>query len=192
MRTFLLRGRIVIVASLALIPWLSALPTRAADQSMGAGTPSQELPQAISGAQSSIPSGAPVVGIAPGQATWVDDIATALGSYFKENYPTQDFAPYVTKLTLVQNALDRGDRRTVQVEMGAFLKLLANRSHGISEGAADELVNFTRMVMPVREYGIFFPRSWPEEYEATVHGPGLSSKEMYSRPSGHPLIPSPP
>jgi len=180
MRTVLFRGRTVIVASLALILWLPALPpTQAADQSLalGAGTSSQERPQAISDARSLIPSGAPVVGIAvgiaPGQATWVNDIANALGFYFKENYPTDDFTPYVKKLTLAQNALDRGDRRTVQVEMGAFLKLLANRSYGISEGAADELTNFARMVMPVQEDGIFFPRSRPEEDETPVLGPGF-------------------
>src|SRR5437763_1850499 len=85
------------------------------------------------------------------RCTWVDDIANALGSYFKANYPTYDFAPYLKKITLVREALGRGDRRTVKVEMGAFFKLLTNRGHGISECAADELTNFARMVMPVQE-----------------------------------------
>lgn len=87
----------------------------------------------------------------------------ALRSYFKANYPTSDFTSYLKKLTLVRDAVDRRDRRTVEVKMGVFFTMLTNRSHGISEGAADEVANFARMVMPVQEFGIFFPRSGPEQ-----------------------------
>jgi hypothetical protein len=51
----------------------------------------------------------------------------------------------------------------VEVEMGAFFTMLTNRSQGISEGAADEVANFARAVMPVQEYGIFFPNG-PVQY----------------------------
>ena len=155
MRTYLFIRRTVLAASLTLIPWVPALSTHAADQSQGVITPSQEIPKTI--------RDAPVVGVAPAQATWVDDIMNALRSYFRANYPTSDFTSYLKKLTLVRDAVDRGDRRTVEVEMGAFFTMLTNRSHGISKGAADEVANFARIVMPVQEYGIFFPRSGPEQ-----------------------------
>jgi len=154
--------RILVLTSLALIPWLPVVLTHAAELSPGGPIPE------FMGMQSSSDHNASTTVVAPAQATWVDDIANALGAYFKANYPTDDFAPYLRKLTLVQDALGRGDRRTVKVEMGAFFTWLTNRSHGISADAADELTNFARMVMPVQEYGIFFPRSGPEEYGTTV------------------------
>jgi hypothetical protein len=191
MRTYLFIRRTVLVASLMLIPWVPAMSTYAADPSQGVGTPSQEIPKTIRDAQPSFPSDAPVVGVAPAQATWVDDIMNALGSYFKANYPTFDFSSYVKKLALVRNAVDRGDRRTVKVEMGAFFTMLTNRNHGISKGAADEVANFARIVMPVQEYGIFFPRSGPEQYGTTVpRSWSEQSKEIYSAPSDRPRIPS--
>ena len=159
MRTYLFIRRTVILTSLALIPWVPALLAHAAELSPGGGIPE------IMAVQPSMQRDAPVVvGVAPMQATWVDDIMNALGSYFKANYPTSDFTSYLKKLTLVRDAVDRGDRRTVAVEMGAFFTMLSNRSYGISKGAADEVANFARTVMPVQEYGIFFPRSGPEQY----------------------------
>lgn len=155
MRTYLFIRRTVLAASLMLIPWVPLLSAQAAGQPAG-------IPE-IMEAQPSFPSDAPVVGVAPAQATWVDDIMNALGSYFKANYPTSDFTSYLKKLTLVRDAVDRRDRRAVEVEMGAFFTMLTNRSHGISKGAADEVANFARIVMPVQEYGIFFPRSGPEQ-----------------------------
>ncbi len=162
MRTYLFIGRTVLATSLALIPWIPGLSTQAADQP--AGNPE------IMGAQPSIRYDAPVLKLAPAQATWawVDDIADALGSYFKANYPQDDFAPYLKKLSLIQDGLGRGDRRTVKLETGAFFTMLTNRGHGISEGAAEELTNFAKMVMTVQEYGIVFPRSGPEQYGTTL------------------------
>ena len=156
MRTYLFIRRTVLAASLTLIPWVPLLSTPAAGQPAG-------IPE-IMEAQPSIHQDAPVLGLAPVQATWVDDIMNALRSYFRANYPTSDFTSYLKKLTLVRDAVDRGDRRTVGVEMGAFFTMLTNRSHCISKGAADEVANFARIVMPVQEYGIFFPRSGPEQY----------------------------
>jgi hypothetical protein len=101
----------------------------------------------------------------------VDDIANALGPYFKAHYPTSDFTSYLKKLTLIRDAEERGDRRTVEVEMGAFSTMLTNRSQDISEGAADEVANLARAMMPVQEYGIFFPTG-PAQY-----GTSASSSE---------------
>jgi hypothetical protein len=157
MRPFLFIGRIVILTSLALICWLPALSTQAADHLPGAGIPE------FMGAQPASVHNAPTTVVVPARATWVDDIANALDSYFKAYYPTSDFTSYLKKLTLVRDAEDRGDRRTVEVEMGAFFTMLTNRSQGISKGAADEVANFARAVMPVQEYGIFFPNG-PVQY----------------------------
>jgi hypothetical protein len=107
----------------------------------------------------STPGGTPPVGSGRDPLNWVDDIITALGRYFKTNYPNADFGPYLKQLIMVRDALSQQDRRAVKVEMGAFYQSLADRSHGINEAAADELANFARMVMPVQEYGVFFPRS---------------------------------
>jgi hypothetical protein len=151
MRPFLFIGRIVILTSLALICWLPALSTQAADHLPGAGIPE------FMGAQPASGHTAPATVVVPARATWVDDIANALGPYFKAHYPTSDFTSYLKKLILVRDAEERGDRRTVEVELGAFFTMLTNRSQGISEGAADEVANFARAMMPVQEYGIFFP-----------------------------------
>jgi hypothetical protein len=151
MRTYPSIRRIVILISLALICELPALSTQATDYLPGAGIPE------FMGAQPTSGHNAPTTVVGPAQATWVDDIANALGSYFTAHYPTSDFTSYLKKLTLVRDAEDRGDRRTVEVEMGAFFTMLTNRSQGISAGAADELANFARAMMPVQEYGIFFP-----------------------------------
>jgi hypothetical protein len=142
----------VLVGSLTLTPSFQALAT----------TTDQPV---------SSPGSAPALGALPSQLTWVDDIINALGQYFKANYPTADFVPYLKQLTVVRDALSRKDRRTVKVEMGAFFKLLTNRSYGISEDAADELANFARVAMPVQEYGIFFPRSVQGPMGQSLEGP---------------------
>lgn len=183
MRTYPFIKDTVLVASLMLIPWVPPLSAQTLGQSMG-------IPE-IMGAQPSFPSDAPVVGVAPAQATWVDDIINALRSYFKVNYPASDFTSYVKRLTLVRDAVDRRDRRTMEVEMGVFFTMLTNRSHGISEGAADEVAIFARMMMPVQEFGIFYPRSWPGEYDKAVpRSWSEQRKENYSVPSDRPIMPS--
>ena len=157
MQTFLFIGRIIIFTSLALICGLPALSTEAAAYLPGAGVPEFMEVQPASG------DNAPATVAVPTQATWVDDIMSAMGSYFKANDPTFDFTSYLKRLTLARDAENRGDRRTVEVEMGAFFTMLTNRSLGMSEGAADEVANFARALMPVQEYGIFFPNG-PEQY----------------------------
>lgn len=157
MKASLFIRRMGIVASLALIPWLPVLSTQAADQLPGAGIP--EIMQV----QPTMQSDAPVLGTGSAQSAWVDEIVNSL-SIYKANYPTSNFAPYLTKLNAVRDAVGRGDRRAVKGEMGAFFKMLAKRAHGISEVAADELTNFAQMVTPVQEYGIAVPRSGAEQY----------------------------
>src|SRR5207253_9129193 len=122
--------RLLIIASLALTLWIPRM-IEAADRVPGSG-----IPEIMDGPISSHANPPATTAVAPAQTTPLDDIANALGSYFKANYPTYDFAPYPKKLTLVREALGRGDRRIVKVEMGAFFRLLTNRGYGIVEGAS--------------------------------------------------------
>ena len=108
----------------------------------------------------------------------------ALGSYLKTNDPTFDFTSYLKRLTVARDAENRGDRRTVEVEMGAFFTMLTNRSLGISEGTADEVANFARALMPAQEYGIFFPNGpeqyWTPEVEMHISLPRHASSDTLS------------
>lgn len=144
MRIYRFIKRTVIVAALALIPWFLVLSANAADQSPGAGTPSQETKQAFTER----------VAMAPG--TWVDELANSLKNY-KGSYPASNFDAYTEKLGKVRIALDSGNKETVRAEMGVLLKMLRARAHGISDVAADELFNYSLMVAPIQEYRISIP-----------------------------------
>lgn len=162
MKTKLLE-RWIIVTFLAVMPWLSVPPTQAAVQVLSGDIPVQEVPNRVADTQPSRPSDAPVVKV-PSAQIWVDDIMNALHVYFKTNYPAANFSSYLKQLTVMRDAVDRGDRRTVKVEMGTFLTMLANRNDGLGERAAEELLDFARLVMPAQEYGLIFPGSGIEAY----------------------------
>lgn len=164
MKTKLFLERGIIMTSLAVMSWLSVPPTQAAVQDLRADIPLQEVPNGVTDTQPSLPSDAPVVKVPSAELIWVDDIMNALHLYFKTNYPAANFSSYLKQLTVMRDAVDRGDRRTVKVEMGTFLTMLANRNDGIGEGAAEELRNFARVVMPAQEYGLIFPSSGIEAY----------------------------
>jgi hypothetical protein len=175
MQTKLFLERGIIVTSLAVMSWLSVPPTQAAVQDVHTDIPLQEVPNGVADTQPSLPSDAPVVEVPSAQLVWVDDIMNALRLNFTTNYPAADFSSYLKQLTVMRDALDRGDRRTVKVEMGTFLTMLANRNDGVSEGAAEELRNFARVVMPAQEYGLIFPR-WGGEAYGTIAQRGESEQ----------------
>lgn len=95
-------------------------------------------------------------GLALAQASWVDELTNSV-VFYKTNYPSSNWDPYLGELMLVKDALGRGDQRTVRTEMGKWFKMLRNRDHGIHDVAADELFNFALMVTPIQEYGISVP-----------------------------------
>jgi hypothetical protein len=165
MRHYFVTTRMFIITSL-MLGTLIAASANAADQSPGAGIPD------IMGTQPSMQRDAATTEVAA-QATWLNEIRNSLDVY-KANYPSSNFAPYQTKLNLVGDALNRGDRRAVKVEMSTFFKMLAKRAHGINEGAADELSNFAQMVTPIQEYGIPIPKSGAEQYGSEVPSSGSS------------------
>ena len=144
MRTQWFIRRTVIIAALALIPWFLVVSANAADQSPGAGTPSQETKQALT------------EGVATAQGTWVNELANSLKNY-KATYPASNFNAYTEKLSKVRTALDSGNKEKVRAEMGVLLKMLRTRAHGINNIAADELFNYWVMVTPIAEYRISVP-----------------------------------
>lgn len=150
MTNYLVIKRTLIVASLALTAWGPLPLLHAAEQ-----PPESRIPE-IMAEPPSIQGDIPGVEIPPGQAMWVNEIRNLL-EIFKGNYRTSNFDPYFKKLTLVGDALSQGDRRSVKVEMGFFFQMLAKRAYGINAGAADDLSQFARTVMPAQEYGIIFP-----------------------------------
>ncbi len=95
-------------------------------------------------------------GVALAQGTWADEIGNAV-MFYQASYPHANWAPYLQEITLVRDALGRGDQRIVKKEMGTFFKMLRTRAYDISDVAADELYNFAVMVTPLQEYGISLP-----------------------------------
>ena len=97
-------------------------------------------------------------GVALAQTNWVDELTNSV-SFYKTNYPTSNWDPYLSELSLVKEALIRGDQKVVRTEMGNWFKMLRNRDHGIHDVAADELFNFALMVTPIQEFNISVPAS---------------------------------
>ncbi len=91
------------------------------------------------------------------QGTWTDEISNSITLY-KSLYPTSNFTPYEQQLTMVKDAVMKGDQKAVRTGMGKWFKMLRKRAHGIDGIAADELFNFGVMVTPVHEYNISVPR----------------------------------
>ena len=83
-----------------------------------------------------------VVAIGAGLAagTWADDLWNAV-NFYKANYPTSNFEPYLAQVAKVQEGVRRGEEDIVKAEMNQLLGMLRNRAFGINDVAADELYN---------------------------------------------------
>lgn len=86
-------------------------------------------------------------GVALAESNWADEIGNAL-SFYKANYPTGNWAPYVQKLAQLKEGIRRDDHQIVKTETQGFLGMLGARAHGINDVAADELYNFVLSVTP--------------------------------------------
>jgi len=95
-------------------------------------------------------------GIALAQTNWVDELTNSV-NFYKTNYPNSNWDPYLSELTLVKEALARGDQRIVRNKMGKWFKMLRDRDYGIHDVAADELYNVGLMVTPIQEFNISVP-----------------------------------
>ncbi len=90
------------------------------------------------------------------QTNWVDELTNSV-AFYKSNYPSSNWEPYMGKLAIVKDALASGDQRAVRTEMGKWFKMLRSREHGIHDVAADELYNFALIVTPIQEFNIAVP-----------------------------------
>ena len=86
-------------------------------------------------------------GVALAAENWVDKVRNMV-TFEKASYPGSDFDPYIQKLERIQAGLDREDQRIVRMETNRFLKMLAERRHGINDVAADEIYNLVLSVRP--------------------------------------------
>lgn len=93
---------------------------------------------------------------------WVDDLEHRLRTYFTKKYPAYDFAPYAEELDRIRSAASLGDRWGAKREMGVFLRMLADRAHGLGNDAAEELADLSQRIMPDEEFGIVYPGSGTE------------------------------
>ena len=85
----------------------------------GAGIPE------FMGRQPAFGHSAPTTVVAPAQATWVDDIANALDSYFKAHYSTSDFTSALKQLTLYGTPPREGVRSCHRTSRGIHARLMA-------------------------------------------------------------------
>ena len=95
-----------------------------------------------------------------------------LPGHVQDQLPDVQLCALRDEAGLVRDAVGTGNRRAVKNEMGAFFNMLLKRDHGISGVAADELINFSRMVTPIEEYGISVPKSGSDQYGSEAPGSG--------------------
>jgi hypothetical protein len=88
--------------------------------------------------------------------SWVDELSNSV-SFYAADYPGSNWQPYQDRLTVVRDAVGRGDQRIVKTEMTTWFKMLRQREYGINDVAADELFNFALMVTPIQEFNIAVP-----------------------------------
>lgn len=104
------------------------------------------------------------------QCAWCDEMANSL-SFYKTNYPTSNFAPYLQKVGIVRDAVGRGDQKAVKSEIGELFKMLRARAHGINDVAADELLGFWQTVTPpIEEHKLSTPDMSPDEVNLAAPG----------------------
>jgi len=88
--------------------------------------------------------------------TWIDELSNSV-SFYAVSYPESNWQPYQDRLTVIRDAVSRGDQSAVRTEMTKWFEMLRQRKHGINDVAADELFNFALMVTPIQEYNIAVP-----------------------------------
>ncbi|MER3424949.1 MAG: hypothetical protein C4293_18715 [Nitrospiraceae bacterium] len=59
--------------------------------------------------------------------------------FYQAHYPEGNWYPYIEKLNLVKEDLDRGDRQLLKTAMDDFLTMLRSGAHGINSIAAHAL-----------------------------------------------------
>ena len=77
-------------------------------------------------------------GSTSGGTLWVYELGDCL-MFYQAKYPGGNWIPYIEKLDLVKEGLDRGEPTVVRHAMESFLRMLRTRAHGIADAAALDL-----------------------------------------------------
>jgi len=77
-------------------------------------------------------------GPTPAGTLWVYELGDCL-MFYQTKYPGANWIPYIEKLDLVKEGLDRGEPSLVRHAMDSFLTMLRARAHGIADHAARDL-----------------------------------------------------
>ncbi len=94
--------------------------------------------------------------------TWLDNLEQRLTTYFTKKYPAYDFSPYAQELDRIRGASSLGNQWGAKREMGVFLTVLASRTYGLGDDAAEELAVLSQRIMPDEEFGVVYPGSGRE------------------------------
>lgn len=73
-----------------------------------------------------------------GETLWVYELGDSL-MFYQMKYPGGNWTPYIEKLDLVKEGLDRGNPAIVRLALDSFLTMLRTRDHGIDAAAAHDL-----------------------------------------------------
>jgi hypothetical protein len=73
-----------------------------------------------------------------GGTLWVYELGDCL-MFYQVKYPGGNWIPYIEKLDLIKEGLDRGEPTVVRHAMDGFLTMLRARAHGIADVAAHDL-----------------------------------------------------
>ena len=121
--------------------------------------------------------GMALTGAAPTNAgtLWVYDLGDCL-MFYQTKYPEGNWIPYIEKLDLVKEGLDRGDQAVVRLAMDSFLTMLGTRDQGIANAAAHALYQTSLDI-------IAFQKAVPVGMEHEVdRGPAQSLRELRTIP----------
>lgn len=92
----------------------------------------------------------------PPSPTWIDQINNAV-LFYRAGNPDGNWEPYLQKLTVIRDAVRRGDQRRASAQLGVFFGMLRTHAHGIDDVAADEIYNFALMLTQFNDQGNVTP-----------------------------------
>lgn len=92
----------------------------------------------------------------PPSPTWIDQLNNAV-LFHRATSPGGNWEPYLQKLTVIRDAVRRGEMRRASGQMGVFFGMLRTHAHGIDDVAADDIYNFALMLNQYNEPGIASP-----------------------------------
>ena len=98
-----------------------------------------------------------LAGVATADSNWTDQLIRSI-DHLKKMYPSSNFEPYSHQLDIVREAVDKGDEDVIRMAMNTWFQMINKREHGIDMMAAYSLLNYSKMIIPFKQYGITAPR----------------------------------